>query len=405
MTNRALIGLFGVALVSSLAACSDDTGTTGGSGMETAATETGDTDETATETGTTVSTGDGDGDMTGDGDGDPATGDGDGDMTTTTTTGDGDGDMTGDGDGDMTGDGDGDMTGDGDGDMTGDGDGDGGGVCGDGIIDDNEVCDDGVNDGSYGGCNDDCQSLAAFCGDGEVNGPEECDDQNEDSADGCLGSCEVPGSCLEILEFDDQAADGDYIISPKPDTPWMTTCDMTTDGGGWTAITLPHTCNGDLDSTITAVEAAVTEGIDMNCRPFTQDTNGDHTYYWDIEFPPGFDALWLDANYVLQAFGLNGGNTSEIQANVFVQSTWDDAHEGTAHGDVSFGSADEPGPVTSFAAEGTDQECFDCQMAFPSPMTPFQLGANSSTLRIGWGEGGSQTEGWYPWFDGAIYIR
>ena len=141
------------------------------------------------------------------------------------------------------------------------------------------------------------------CGDGVVNGPESCDDADEDPGDGCLSSCVVPGSCLEILEFDDAAGDGEYIISPKPDTPWTASCDMTTDGGGWTQLTLEHTCNGDLDSMLTAVEAAATEGVDNECRAFTQDDAGNHTYYWDIEFPPGFDELWLSDDYALKANG------------------------------------------------------------------------------------------------------
>ena len=63
-------------------------------------------------------------------------------------------------------------------------------VCGDGEVNGDEVCDDGVNDGSYGGCLDDCSGLAAHCGDGEVNGDEVCDDGvNDGSYDGCADGC------------------------------------------------------------------------------------------------------------------------------------------------------------------------------------------------------------------------
>ena len=190
----------GLALVASVGlgpACSDDPIVEVASDTGTAETGEGDGDGDASETSTT------DG-MTGDGDGDPATGDGDGDAS-----GDGDGDMTGDGDGDgdMTGDGDGDMTGDGDGDMTGDGDGD---MTGDG----------------------DGEPEPDNCGDGIVDEGEECDDQNADNSDGCLSNCTIATSCLDIITVEPDADDGMYMISPKPDTPWMAQCDMTTDGGG-----------------------------------------------------------------------------------------------------------------------------------------------------------------------------
>jgi hypothetical protein len=66
--------------------------------------------------------------------------------------------------------------------------------CGDGEVNGDEVCDDGVNDGSYGGCLEDCSGPAAFCGDGDVNGPEECDDGvNDGSYDGCEADCGALG--------------------------------------------------------------------------------------------------------------------------------------------------------------------------------------------------------------------
>ncbi len=391
MNRSKLVGLGAVALTLAFAgACSDDGATEGGS----AGTETGDGDGDPAGDGD-GDPGDGDGDP-GDGDGDPGDGDGD--------PGDGDGDP-GDGDGDP-GDGDGDPgdgDGDGDGDP-GDGDGDPGDVCGDGIVTGAEVCDDGINDGGYGGCNADCLSLAGFCGDGEVNGPEACDDQNDELADGCLGDCSVPATCADILAFDAAAESGEYLISPKPDEPWLANCDMTTDGGGWTGITLEHTCNGDLDSTLMAIEEAPDAGVDMQtCQAFSTDASLDHTYVWDIAFPPGFDEFYL-ADYVAKARAI-APDTSEINQGVFVQTSWDDAHGGTARGDIAFGSADEPGPVTSYAAEGANFECTECEELFPTLDTPFMLGANSATLRIGWGEGGPQDEGWYPWWSGTIYLR
>ena len=105
------------------------------------------------------------------------------------------------------------------------------------MVNGDEVCDDGVNDNSYDGCAADCLALGPHCGDAEVNGPESCDDDNDDSTDGCLGNCEVPTNCMDILDYDDQSADGVYAIDVDGDgdiPAFDVTCDMSTDGGGWT---------------------------------------------------------------------------------------------------------------------------------------------------------------------------
>jgi len=66
-------------------------------------------------------------------------------------------------------------------------------LCGDGNVDAGEACDDGVNDGGYGGCAADCQSLGPNCGDGVVQPEhEECDG----AADTCA-SCKIFTPCDE----------------------------------------------------------------------------------------------------------------------------------------------------------------------------------------------------------------
>ncbi|MFV8753585.1 fibrinogen-like YCDxxxxGGGW domain-containing protein [Nannocystaceae bacterium ST9] len=209
MGSRAALGLF--CLVS--AACSDD-GSTDDEVGETSTDTQGDTgSETATETGSS-SADTSESDTT------------QGDTTTDTTGSDtSESDTTGS-DTATTSDTTGTDT------TTGEPD-----VCGDAMITGDEICDDGVNDGSYAGCNPDCLGLAAYCGDMQVNGPEECDDAlNGDAADGCLDSCVVPNSCLELHEYDAMLGDGVYLIDPEgfDGDPFAATCDMTTDGGGWT---------------------------------------------------------------------------------------------------------------------------------------------------------------------------
>lgn len=323
------------------------------------------------------------------------TGDGD-DGTGTSDPGEG-----GDGDGDPSGDGDGD----GDGDPSGDGDGDGG--CGDGVVGGEEICDDGINDGAYGGCLPDCSGLGPSCGDGMINGSEQCDDANSGTSDGCLGDCKIPRSCREILEYDPNASDGVYVVAPKsPELGFTTNCDMTTDGGGWTEVTLPHLCNGDLDTQLMAIESASAEGIDPMCRPYTRDGGGDHTYVFDLTFPPGFESFYLSA-YVIKA-NAGGGDQASIEPLDFVQTSWQSAHGVMVSvGDVSFGSADDAGPVTSYAALLIDPvSCQSCEIALPiDPAGPYALGSATTLFRLGWGEAGGQSEGWYPWWSGSVYLR
>ncbi len=69
-------------------------------------------------------------------------------------------------------------------------------VCGNGEIEGDEVCDDGNNDGSYGGCTEDCSALGPHCGDGVTNGQEACDDGDEINGNGCNLDCVVSGTVL-----------------------------------------------------------------------------------------------------------------------------------------------------------------------------------------------------------------
>jgi len=82
-------------------------------------------------------------------------------------------------------------------------------VCGDGTVEGAEVCDDGVNDGSYGGCADDCSEFGPSCGDGEVTDGETCDDEvNDGSYGGCTDECAFAAFCGDgVLDGDDELCD------------------------------------------------------------------------------------------------------------------------------------------------------------------------------------------------------
>lgn len=69
--------------------------------------------------------------------------------------------------------------------------------CGDGLVDPSEICDDGINDGSYGGCQPDCMSVAPHCGDGIIqSGDEDCDDGDALDGNGCNINCILSGTLL-----------------------------------------------------------------------------------------------------------------------------------------------------------------------------------------------------------------
>ena len=86
-------------------------------------------------------------------------------------------------------------------DVTGDTTTTGEPVCGDGKVEGEEVCDDAVNDGSYGGCSDDCAELGPHCGDETVQGSENCDDGDADNGDGCNIDCTVSGEVVWTRTF------------------------------------------------------------------------------------------------------------------------------------------------------------------------------------------------------------
>ncbi len=106
-------------------------------------------------------------------------------------------------------------------------------VCGDGIVHEGvEICDDGVNDGSYGGCMDNCAQLGPYCGDTFLQEEfEECDDT--DITSGCLSTCVKAKSCLEIINDNGGAPTGVYPLGTEGNALDVY-CEMEADGGGYT---------------------------------------------------------------------------------------------------------------------------------------------------------------------------
>jgi len=263
------------------------------------------------------------------------------------------------------------------------------------------ACDDGVRNGDESDV--DCGGACDDCEDGEACGG---DDDCESGV--CVDDvCGRVRSCLEILNAGRSVGDGVYEIDADGaggNAPFEVVCDMSTDEGGWTEITLATAALG-FGAAMVAVEAAGIEGIDGEHRPFTRDGAGQHTYHYTIEFPAGFAAFYLQ-DYQLRANGSSAGNTADINPDLFAQQVWDNAVRAGGVGDVSFGAANEAGPTTSFGRTLADRfDCHDCVLGWPEGAQIYELEGEATQLRIGWGETGPQHEGWYPWWSGTIRVR
>jgi len=157
---------------------------------------------------------------------------------------------------------------------------------------------------------------------------------------------------------------------------------METSGGGWMGIT-PQMARDDLNGTLYVRDGGgnTTSGFDSSDRPHTQDGTGGHTAQYTFTLPYTIKQFFFK-DYKAKSNAATS-DSSDIYPSRFKQSDWDSAHEQSV-GDISFGFANESGPITSFAKEqGSDHLYAGGDIAnWPSGNKIYSISSGSDSFRI-----------------------
>lgn len=210
----------------------------------------------------------------------------------------------------------------------------------------------------------------------------------------------VEPSCLAILQQGESHGSGSYLIDPDGEggnAAFQVKCDMTTEGGGWTELT-PGLVRDAFAAQMRVVDLAEAAGIDDQGRPYTRDGTGAHAYLYDI--PLGFSASAIYLSDYQARANSGSGDTSEFGRSIGGNWAFNST---TTRGDIAIGGTNER--LASFSKEGLNTGCESCVIDFPADKRIYPAASAFSTLRLGWHEGGSQHEGWYPWWSGSIFVR
>jgi len=274
-----------------------------------------------------------------------------------------------------------------------------------GIIDDEPIEGDVYHPDADGDGYGDVEQSSLLCSLelGYVANALDCNDERADLYTE-NGHCPLGNDCLDILSTGFSSGDGSYDIDPDGSEqgvdPFAVICDMTRDGGGWTGIDFSASYEV-LDGQLSKQYGNASTTINLATGPSTRDSgNQEHYYFYQFDYPTEYTEFYL-SDWIVKA-NAGGNHKSEICGSIV---TWNGGL--TSHGDVAMGSPTDIAPSASMytGASNCLFRCTNCTLSWPAGTQSYTTNASADQFRMAWGEYGTQSEGWRPWYSGRVFLR